>query len=147
MVRNLCERLLVLDPYKRLGSGPEGTHLSFTALKQHEFFKGVDFAAVLKIHPPLDATLLAKLNVDKKKTVSGFESPTELTTSCDSLEDEDEKSPAAAHVPPAEDGGKVLKEGFVDKKCGWLFYYKRKLLLTSQPRLSYYVPKNNEYRV
>ena len=41
----------------------------------------------------------------------------------------------------------TIKEGIVDKKCGWLFFYNRKLILTSQPRLSYYIPKTNQYRV
>ena len=144
MVKNLCEKLLVLDPNKRLGSGTDYTPLSFNALKQHAFFKGVDFTAALKSNPPMDAAILAKLNFDKTKTVSGFESPTELTTSSDSLEDEDEKAPGSGRE---HEEGKVLKEGTVDKKCGWIFYYKRKLLLTSQPRLSYYVPNTNEYRV
>jgi len=138
-----------LDPNKRLGSGPDGSYLSFAGLKSHEFFKGVDFNVVLKSLPPLDPSTLSKLTSDKKKISSGFESPTEGGSqhSAESTEDDDEKSPHVLPPPPPVEEAKILKEGYVDKKCGWLFYYKRKLLLSSQPRLSYYKPKDNEYRV
>ena len=146
-MKSLCEKLLVLAPEKRLGSGPEGSALSYTKLKQHEFFKGVDFANFHKLDPPIDHTLLAKLSSDKKKVVSGFESPTETSVSSDSYEEEEEDKPSPTLQPKVPAEGKILKEGIVDKKCGWLFYYNRKLVLTSVPSLSYFAPKTNVYKV
>ncbi len=146
-MRSLCGKLLVLPPEKRLGSGPEGSLLGFNVLKRHEFFKGADFDNISKMDPPIDATTLLKLNADKRPAVSGFESPTEMTTrSSDSCEDEDEKT-SPMHQQPENPQETVLKEGIVDKKCGWVFYYNRKLVLTALPRLSYYKPKSNEYKV
>jgi len=45
------------------------------------------------------------------------------------------------------DQEKIIKEGVVRKKTGWIFYSDRKLVLTSRPRLSYYVPSSGEYKV
>jgi hypothetical protein len=136
---------LVLDPRLRLGSGPLGSALGFDSLKRHEFFRGIDFAKAIKMKPPLDPALLAKLHIDKRKTISGFESPTERDSS-DSFDGEDERG-EKPYMGPTTTNEKVLKEGIVDKKCGWLFYYNRKLVLTTLPRLSYYKPKKNEYKV
>ena len=141
----MCDKLLVLDPTRRLGSGPAGSALGFEALKRHEFFHGIDFAKAIKMKPPLAPALLAKLQMEKRKTVSGFESPTERDAS-DSFDGEDEKG-EKPYPNVSIAGEKVIKEGIVDKKCGWLFYYNRKLILTTLPRLSYYKPKKNEYKV
>ena len=45
------------------------------------------------------------------------------------------------------DQEKVIKEGVVKKKSSWIFYNKRKLILTSRPRLSYYDADSGEYKV
>ncbi len=149
-MRDLCERLMVVAPEKRLGSGPPGSPLGFDVLKRHEFFKGVNFDTIRKTDPPIDLPTRVKLNADKKKVVSGFESPTEMASSSsissDSCEDEEEKT-APVRPQTQNPQEKVIREGIVDKKCGWVFYYNRKLVLTTLPRLSYYSPKTNEYKV
>ena len=139
------------DPYKRLGSGPKGSPLSYDLLKQHEFFKGLDFRTLHKNKPPVDPALVMKLQSEKKKPqprTGGNDSPREGTA--ETLEEElaDTSAQAVWQAPPGkkqEDA--VVKEGVINKKCGWIFYKKRKLVLTTRPRLSYFDPSNNEYKV
>ena len=40
----------------------------------------------------------------------------------------------------------ILKEDIILKKCGWLFYKKRKVVLTSDSKIKYYDPKTNVHR-
>ena len=131
-----------------MGSGPDGSSLSFLALKQHKFFKGADFQKVLTTDPPLDPDLIVKLR-SEKKSFTGFDSPVEpkmeLENSIMLTEEEKRKISDTARYNNNE--VRTIKEGIIDKKCGWLFYYNRKFILTSEPRLSYYDPKNNEYKV
>jgi 3-phosphoinositide dependent protein kinase-1 len=48
-IRNLIMKLLVKDPSKRLGSGPDG----FEMLKKHPFFESVDWENLLEMESPL----------------------------------------------------------------------------------------------
>lgn len=41
----------------------------------------------------------------------------------------------------------IVLSGLVDKKCGWVFYKHRQLILNSKPRLMYYDPETNQLRV
>ena len=45
---DLIKKLLVRDPQKRLGAGPEGFH----QLKQHSFFEGINFDTLFLKNPP-----------------------------------------------------------------------------------------------
>ena len=42
---------------------------------------------------------------------------------------------------------RVILSGLVNKKCGWLFYKPRQLILTDVPKLVYYDPANNALKV
>lgn len=139
-MKSLCEALLIVDPWSRLGSGPEGSPLSFTALKEHEFFGNKNFDNISEYNPPVSPEILSKLTQESQKSFSEFDSTIDLAV-CS----ETDKNVLNAKSNPEEI--KTLKEGIVDKKCGWIFYYNRKLILTSETRLSYYLPKTNEYRV
>ena len=139
--KSLCQQLLIVDPHKRLGSGPKDSPLSYEMLKKHEFFKGIDFQNLPKVKPPMDAALRFKLQSERKviaKACSSMDSPDE-DASAESLED-------GAHSTPKSKEDKLLMEGVVLKKCGWIFYKKRKLVLTSRPRLSYYDSGNGNYK-
>ena len=126
-------------------------------LKRHEFFKGLDFTNLHKGKPPVDAALAIKLQSEKKKPQmhgSGRDSPQGGTA--DTLEEELEtaeiQKQGQGQTVWQSPGGKkgedaVVKEGLVTKKCGWIFYKKRKLVLTTRPRLSYFDSGNNEYKV
>lgn len=135
-----------MEPLKRLGSGAEGTKLSFSSLKQHKFFKGYDFQEVLKTDPPLNPDLMLKLK-SEKKSFAGFDSQIELEPTMEAPYEETKRKNSIGDQHSAPKEGKTIKEGIVDKKCGWLFYRNRKLILTSAPRLSYYEPKTNKYKV
>lgn len=70
--------------------------------------------------------------------------------SSDTYEDEDKKKCLHENQKIKENKNiqfKILKEGNLLKKCGWFFYRERRLILTNQPRLSYYSVKKNEYKV
>jgi len=43
---DLIDKLLDLNPLKRLGYGPPGSDNDYDALKNHSFFKGVNFAKI-----------------------------------------------------------------------------------------------------
>ena len=50
---DLIDQLLQIDPTKRLGAGRDGAMNDFAALKQHPFFKGVDFKSLARRSPPI----------------------------------------------------------------------------------------------
>jgi hypothetical protein len=147
-----------VEPEKRLGSGPIGSALSFAALKRHEFFKGADFQKILKSKPPLSLKLIEKLNADKGERcfcefaltdeTNNYRKAAPEVYSEPSESKENKKRNSSLNIETfSEQQSQIIKEGVVDKKCGWLLYYNRKLKLTSEPRLSYYNPKTNEYKV
>lgn len=43
--------------------------------------------------------------------------------------------------------GKILLTGLVLKKCGWIFYKPRQLILKDNHRLLYYDPQTNKLKV
>ena len=43
---DLIDKLLTINPLKRFGYGPEEEELDFTALKNHNFFKDVNFSKI-----------------------------------------------------------------------------------------------------
>lgn len=63
MVPNECEpevvdivdRLLRLVPEDRLGAGPPGSENDYEALKNHPFFKGINFDKLDSTSPPIPA--------------------------------------------------------------------------------------------
>jgi len=152
--KKLCEKLLVLDPAKRLGSGPPDSPLGFPALKKHEFFDGIDFANLSKTKPPLDPTQLLTLQKSGQCTAGSSASigENENTVKSDSLCESpidpiaELKTKGMLGKLSALDTETVIKEGIVKKKGGWIFYNRRKLLLTSRPRLSYYDSNSGEYK-
>jgi len=44
--RDLVEKIMHINPLKRLGSGKPGTNFDMKALKSHKFFEGIDFEAI-----------------------------------------------------------------------------------------------------
>jgi 3-phosphoinositide dependent protein kinase-1 len=108
IAKDLCLRLIRLEPDKRLGSGKHGTPFSMEALKSHAFFKGIDFTN-LHTHPvPIAVSL------DSKRS----------------------NSPQRSEDQQFEK--KEIKQGILKKKCGPFFYYDRVLKLNNEPRLTYY---------
>lgn len=55
---DLVEKLLQLNPLMRLGSGPEDSDINFQALKDHKFFKDINFDKIKEgmTTPPIPKT-------------------------------------------------------------------------------------------
>ncbi len=52
--KDIINKLLVLDPTKRLGGGTKENRLDIASLKKHKFFENFDFENLHKLHPPID---------------------------------------------------------------------------------------------
>ena len=50
--KDLITKLLKKDPYSRLGAGPFGSDNDYFALKNHPYFKGIDFDKVFLMKTP-----------------------------------------------------------------------------------------------
>jgi len=126
---NLCKKLLVMDPNKRLGSGPKGSDFDYEALKKDPFFEAIEFELLHLVKPPIETAIIERMKKINAKKVgeldsSGEESNNEETTEVNT-----------------EIVDKVIKEGIINKKSGWLFYKKCKLELISNSQLAYYDSK------
>ena len=144
VVKDIIRKILVLEPMKRLGSGEKGSPNDISALKSHEFFKGIDFNNITSISPKLDPLIIEELR--RGREIDNIEERSK-TMGSSTMESQD--SPIGKYSLGGKTLGseKIIKEGIVKKKCGWFLYYERRLILTVQPRLCYYVPKTDEYRV
>ena len=63
---DIIDKLLQLDPRNRLGIGKEGTELSFSKLKEHPFFNGINFETLDQTSPPIPADRYLKFFSDLK---------------------------------------------------------------------------------
>jgi serine/threonine protein kinase len=66
-VKDLIDKLLQINPSERLGGGPESSHFSYTDLKRHPFFHGINFDELSKIDIPIDRTLYGNEDEGLKK--------------------------------------------------------------------------------
>jgi len=57
-VKDLISKILITAPEKRLGAGIKGSDLDFQALKNHEFFRGIDFINLNSQTPPFKVSNL-----------------------------------------------------------------------------------------
>eukprot|EP00826_Nyctotherus_ovalis_P007237 TRINITY_DN11796_c0_g1_i5.p1 TRINITY_DN11796_c0_g1~~TRINITY_DN11796_c0_g1_i5.p1 ORF type:complete len:267 (+),score=72.74 TRINITY_DN11796_c0_g1_i5:167-967(+) len=127
--KDICRQLLVFDPAKRLGNGPN----AFQELKAHPFFKGIDFNNLLKARPPIESGVVWRM-LDKSKKGSG-DNP--------NYSDEEDNSKTKSCL---EEKHAIIKQGTVLKKCGWIFYRDRDLVLNEKPRLVYFSSRTKKYR-
>ena len=138
-VVDLCQKLLIADPTQRLGSGPAGSPLSYEELKKHKFFEGVNFNDITDVEINIDRKIIERLHEEKKSAVD-IDDDLESNGSGD---DEEVKRPQTSRIPRSEMVPKIIKEGIIEKKCGWIFYKKRKVVLTTKPQILYYEPDKN----
>ena len=136
--KDLVSRLLKMDPESRLGAGSPQSENSMAKLKAHIFFKGVDFENLHLMEPPIDYENL---------TASTHSSST-LSAALDVTSDDSIRSEIIAITKsPVKVAYMVIKEGVIEKKCGWFFFKRRKVCLTSQPLISYYEADTNIFKV
>lgn len=164
--KDLVQKLLVLDPTKRIGCEECG---GFESLKSHDFYEGIDWENLPKTKPPdllpyLPSTCIDQEGLHSKFRVSLHDSENEDADEFDEqllkrvgLSDEDTKPTGRKNILELTDSEReerlakqerespwhqfvdnnlILKTGVVDKRKG-LFPRRRQLILTEGPRLYY----------
>ena len=63
--KDLIDKLIKLDPKDRLGSGSKGSENDYEALKNHPFFKGLDFSKLNEIDIPIKGDLIEESPKDR----------------------------------------------------------------------------------
>jgi len=121
-------------------------------LKGHPLFKNTDFATLNEQKPPV----IEIASPHKKKShdihSNGNSNVGIGTHNNRKVNSEDLTKPSPAKTGQAfnfqaENQTKVILSGLVLKKCGWLFYKPRQLILNNKPRLVYYDPDSNQLKV
>jgi len=133
-VKDLIQSLLKRVPLERLGAGPKGSSNDYAALKKHPLFEGIDFDSIHLMTPP---AFDIQSPFRKKKTQK--EGTPEQKPAFDTVETPKQEIPE----PEERKEIKLMLSGLVLKKCGWLFYKPRQLILTDAPKLVYYDPATN----
>jgi serine/threonine protein kinase len=121
--KDLIKNLLLPKPQDRLGNGPSGSDRDMKALKNHPFFKEINFEAIL----------------DKNHT-----SPIFVDKNNQDFEDEE------ADLIKLDSGDlmkkKIILSGLV-KKMKYVFLYNtRQLILYSNGTIEYFDPKNSSIK-
>jgi len=122
----LIKSLLIIDPLKRLGSGVVGKYIvnvgsnnDFNALKNHSFFKGIEFENLSEMSLPHQNTLKIKVFFKENQLKNNKKEEIQVTTT------------------NQRGDLKILKEGIVKKKSPWFHYNTRKLILYNTPKIEY----------
>eukprot|EP00794_Sanderia_malayensis_P009319 gene9319-10302_t len=164
--RDLVEKLLILNPTKRLGCEEVG---GYETLKNHDFLKGIEWENLHKQEPPKLLPYLPSTSADCEDLGSSYDvsissdEDDEImndmfndllikNVSNDSsrpssrVEEKDHKTAIIDSKWQQFVGGRtILKEGIVDKRKG-LFAKRRQLLLTDGPHLFYVDPHAMELK-
>ncbi|RZF39603.1 hypothetical protein LSTR_LSTR001124 [Laodelphax striatellus] len=164
IAKDLIEKLLVLEPYQRLGATDE---VGYPSIRQHNFFQGIDFETLQNQTPPLiypyhsstsdNHDLRSQYRVpdnlepgldDRQMTrllgLELHESPRRQRSLLSDLSPDEvsrrlKEQEATNQFHRFVDGNLILKQGLVDKRKG-LFARRRMLLLTTGPHLYYVDP-------
>ncbi|XP_052772513.1 3-phosphoinositide-dependent protein kinase 1-like isoform X2 [Mya arenaria] len=148
VARDLVEKLLVLEPDKRLGSDETG---GFEHLKGHGLFKGVDWDNIETSKPPELVPYLPATASNPESCWSTMKPGLtdkrigEILTS--HFITEAERKERLEHQAQTNEyhkfteGHLILKQGLIDKRKG-LFARRRMFLLTEGPHLYYVDPSN-----
>lgn len=135
----------------------------FSALKSHPFFSGIDFPSLPLTSPPALPSVHTPFKFQNKDSLE-FDNlnPYKNATSQNSLEipkklsEFGKSSISGAHtqlqvesplLQRKNDDGKVIYTGLVLKKCGWLFYKPRQVVVKDSGWLYYYDPESNMLKV
>ncbi|XP_030760856.1 3-phosphoinositide-dependent protein kinase 1 [Sitophilus oryzae] len=172
-IKDFIEKLLVLEPTRRLGASDETTYVS---LRKHEFFEEVDFddlgpppklsdveyicdrsnsiSIMPDKEPGLDPIKASKLAIENILPVSSTVAPptrkkseTDRKITDISAEDVEDRLLRQEGNPFHEfaEGNLILKQGLIDKRKG-IFPRRRMFLLTLGPHLYYVDPVTMTYK-
>ncbi|KAL4239246.1 3-phosphoinositide dependent protein kinase-1 [Mactra antiquata] len=148
LARDLVQKLLVLDPDKRLGSDEMG---GFDALKSHDFFTGIDWDHLEETKPPELVPYLPATASNPQQCWSTMKPGLtdkrigEILTA-NLITEQERKQRLEEQAKSNEyhrftEGHLILKQGLIDKRKG-LFARRRMFLLTEGPHLYYVDPVN-----
>ena len=146
--KDLINKILVKDPTKRLGAGEAGSEYDIKHLKNHPFFKGIDWENLHNMVPPnsdkFDYLMSKKSNTGNLS--SSVNSSLKQTNSSDLGIAKNKSSDEINNNNGNDDQAVVLRKGYLEKKSPWLHYNKRKIILYSTPKLVYIDPSNNKIK-
>ena len=135
--KDIITKILVKEPNKRLGAGEPGSEYDINHLKNHPYFKGIDWNNLHNITPPnsekFDSLMSKKNNVERT----------------DSLKSNNMSDFGVTRLKTYEENNSeavVLRKGYLDKKSPWLHYNKRKVVLDSTPKIIYIDPSSNKIK-
>jgi 3-phosphoinositide dependent protein kinase-1 len=138
--KDLINKLLHLEPMKRLGAGRPGSGNSYEDLMLHPFFEGVNWLTIGTDPIPYDIEELREV-IKKKQKLDIFDN--------DTTDDETiRQSEFSVKLEKPEDFQKLFKEskelkrGWLMKRNPWFVNQKRLFILTNQPRLMYFKDEN-----
>lgn len=140
--KDLIDRLLVLEPMRRLGAGRPGSGNSYEDLMKHPFFKDIDWLTIGEDPIPYEVDKLTEI-VKKKMKLDIFDTD-------DTFDDSDtiRQSEVNVKLERPEDFEKLfeqskeIKKGWLMKRNPWFVNQKRLFILTNQPRLMYFKDEN-----
>ena len=139
--KDLIKKILVKDPATRLGAGEAGSEHDITHLKQHPYFKGIDWDNLHNLVPPNSDTfdyLMNKKNDKKNNNATPTKPKDTNELGNDNTKKKEEKKEEKSEQEV------ILRQGYLEKKSPWLHYNKRKVILYSTPKLIYFDPSNNK---
>ena len=150
---DLIQSLLKLHPLERLGAGEPGSENDFSALKNHPFFKGIEFDNLHKKSPPLQKDRMSHISQKFKKPLDQVKQTplnrkdSELTEGLEVVDSDEgtiEEIKEDLQPQKKKKKGDIIKSAKVMKRNKWYFYQDRKITLTNEPRLIYH--KKGVYR-
>eukprot|EP01116_Phalansterium_solitarium_P024655 TRINITY_DN9088_c0_g2_i1.p1 TRINITY_DN9088_c0_g2~~TRINITY_DN9088_c0_g2_i1.p1 ORF type:complete len:500 (+),score=129.92 TRINITY_DN9088_c0_g2_i1:180-1679(+) len=167
VAEDIINKLLELDPEKRLGCGEHG----YAELKGHPFFEGVDFASLPRETPPVIEAADALSHSASSVGGAGSFLSDQLGSAGASLDNGSEGEKIQQGLSQLEEGWgpqassmlfaphpnaqelmkqwgkfldlseKIVHCGMINKRKGLLSNKRRQLILTDQPRLFYVDPE------
>ncbi|CAI2363704.1 unnamed protein product [Moneuplotes crassus] len=145
-LKDLIDKLLVIEPMHRLGAGRPDSGHSYEDLMQHPFFTGIDWLTIGKDPIPYDAKVLKR--IIKKKSALNILEPSDTapdTTDSSNTDDNrvrqsevDVKLQSPEEFEQLFEEGKELKRGWLMKRNPWFINQKRLFILTNHPKLMYF---------
>ncbi len=151
--------MLQPNPLNRLGCGSKGPLNNYASLKNHAFFKGIDFDTTPFVNPPGVNNLREVMSsaksmkmVNKQQHKASEENPFAINPS----KSKENNSSSANNNLKSTDNSlnlhldavvRVVKEGILKKKSPWFHYNTRKVILDTTPKLEYIDPVSSVVKV